>query len=292
MDGFSDLVRLFHLRANVYHNAKICGNWLYSQGESSKTCFHVVTEGSCVLDVPGHLSTVLDVGDVVIFPREVPHTMYPATEVKGDQEVVAFHEAEGLDGTGMLCAQANFDHLGSHYLVDALPTVFVVRHDADQPWACHLKTLIMLESVNPSMASDTIINRLSEMLFIYAIRTYMQAENAPVGLLALYADSRLKQAIAALHQDIKFAWTVESLAKQANMSRTAFAEKFKAVSGWTPAQYLAWWRMQMAWQWLSEGRSVADVADSVGYQSEAAFSRAFQRQFQRTVGQVRRGVSV
>ncbi len=108
-------------------------------------------------------------------------------------------------------------------------------------------------------------------------------------MLALYGHPRLARVIAAVHQQPGRDWTLDAMASEAALSRTAFAETFKAVSGWTPGQYLTWWRMQLAWSLLSGGESTAEVAHRIGYQSEAAFSRAFQKMFQIAAGKVRRG---
>jgi len=93
-----------------------------------------------------------------------------------------------------------------------------------------------------------------------------------------------------MHQHPEQEWTLESLAAVAALSRTAFAETFKAVSGWTPGQYLTWWRMQLAWSLLQSGTKTAEVAHQVGYQSESAFSRVFQKMFAISAGKVRRGI--
>jgi transcriptional regulator GlxA family with amidase domain len=108
-------------------------------------------------------------------------------------------------------------------------------------------------------------------------------------MLACYGHPRLAQAISAMHQHPEQVWTLESLAKEAALSRTTFAETFKAVSGWTPGQYLTWWRMQLAWSLLTDGVSTAEVANKVGYKSESAFSRIFQKTFATSAGKVRRG---
>lgn len=289
MEALSDLIRLFRMHVEVYHNAQICGNWLYRESHLGDTSFHMVTKGECNLDVPGHLNTILNAGDLVIFPREIPHTMYPVGEEFEEQKVIPFSQVQGESGTGMLCGQASFDHTGSQYLIDALPKVFLVRFNEENEWVCNLIKMIMTESVNPNIASQAILNRLSELLFIYALRQHLIDHEGNLGILALYSEPRIQKAIAAIHSSPAHNWTLETLAKEANMSRTSFAEKFRQLSEWTPAKYLTWWRMQLAWSKLSQGDGSAEVADHVGYKSEAAFSRAFQKHFDISAGKVRRG---
>jgi len=108
-------------------------------------------------------------------------------------------------------------------------------------------------------------------------------------MLALYSDERIALAVAEIHRQPASEWRLEQLAKKAMMSRTVFSEKFKSLSGWTVGQYIAWWRMQLAWQQLRNGDAVANVADNVGYKSEAAFSRAFKKMFEVSPGKVRHG---
>ncbi len=289
MEALSELIKLFRMHVDVYHNAQICGNWLYRESHLGETCFHMVTKGECVLDVPGHLTTVLNYGDLVIFPREIPHTMHPLNKAPEEQFVIPFDEAKDIEGTGMLCAQACFDHQGSFNLLDAFPEVFLVRYKEENTWCNTLTHLIMEENENPTLASQAIVNRLSELLFIYALRQHLFDTDRAFSILALYADPRIQKAISAIHSSPATPWTLEMLASKAMMSRTAFAKKFKELSGWTPAKYVTWWRMQLAWAKLSEGMFSAEVSDLIGYKSEAAFSRAFVKHFAISAGKVRQG---
>ncbi|MGI9275516.1 MAG: AraC family transcriptional regulator [Endozoicomonas sp.] len=287
-DPFTQLIQLFRLEVEVYHNARICGDWAIQEHEPGMTCFHIVTEGRCYLDVPGYLSMTLSQGDLVIFPRELPHTMKQADGLSGKQQHLPFSESAGKKGTGMLCGRATFEHCGHRFLLDALPAVFIVKAAQSQHWLNALLLLIGSESHSPSMASTAVLNRLSEMLFVFALRQYLRDNPQESGLLGLYLHPRLRHAIQAIHTQPKKKWSLTELAGTCALSRTAFANTFKQVSGQTAMQYITWWRMQLAWSLLVLGDSVATVADQVGYQSEAAFARAFQRQFGQGAGAVRR----
>ena len=150
--------------------------------------------------------------------------------------------------------------------------------------------MIIHENIHSKPASKSIINRLSELLFTYALRQYLEENPDEVGMLAVYGDTRLVKVIRSIHEAPQNNWTLESLARVAGLSRTVFVETFKSVSGWTPGQYLIWWRMQLAWSLLRKGESVSQVAEKVGYQSESAFSRAFTKMFSISAGKVRRGL--
>ena len=297
-DAFSDLLQMLQLKVEIYHNAKVCGDWRINEHKLGATCFHLVTLGDCLLDVPGYIKTMLSCGDLVIFPKELTHSM---TSLALDNETktsdnnikqvhLPLHQAKSVEGTGMLCGEVTFHHKSSTLLLADLPPVFVLPKREDMPWMGFLGQMIMTESLSPNPASKTILDKLSEMLFTYALRQYLSENTDRIGLLALYGHERLTKAIYAIHRAPEKDWSLQAMADQALLSRTVFAETFKSVSGWTAGQYLTWWRMQLAWSKLSRGASVANTADFVGYRSESAFSRAFQKTFSVTAGQVRRGL--
>jgi len=288
-DGFSDVLRLLRLDVDIYHNAKVCGQWRIDEHTLGATCFHIVTLGSCYLEVPGYLDCQLDYGDLVIFPRELVHNMLPQNSLTGDQQHLDFVSSKNIQGTGLLCGEIRFQHTASQSLLDALPAVFIIRYAQSHYWLEALLKMIVYENNHPAAATKAIINHLSELLFTYAIRQYVTDNPDNAGMLAIYSHPRLAKVIQAIHQQPEKNWTLESMAKTALMSRSSFADFFKAASGWTAGQYLSWWRMQLAWSSLAAGESVSQVADKIGYQSEAAFSRAFQKMFATTAGDVRRG---
>lgn len=290
IDAFSQLLHLLKLDASLYFNAKVCGNWRINEHTLEATCFHMVTIGSCKLDVPGQFSGVLNRGDLVIFPRELPHTMMPLEPQLGAQEWFDYSVADGLDGTGMMCGEMRFQHKGSRYILDALPPVFVIRYDPHNDWLRSLLEMIVAENMRGGPASKVLLDKLSELLFTYALRQHLIDHPGEVGMLAIYGHPRLARAANALHQHPELEWTLDSMADIAALSRTSFAETFKAVSGWTPGQYLTWWRMQLAWSLLRDGETLAEVANRVGYKSESAFSRVFQKTFSISAGKVRRGI--
>lgn len=290
-DAFSQILHLLKLDASVYFNAKVCGNWRITEHTLEATCFHMVTVGSCVLDVPGHFNGVLNSGDLVIFPRELAHSMVPTKPQTGEQGWFDYSVKQGMDGTGLLCGEMRFQHKGSRFILDALPPVFVIRYDASNTWLRSLLEMIVAENTCVSPASKALLDKLSELLFTYALRQHLTEHPGEVGMLAIYGHPRLAQVLNAIHQRPDYEWTLESMAKEAALSRTTFIDTFKSASGWTPGQYLTWWRMQLAWSMLRNGDSTAEVANSVGYKSEAAFSRIFQKTFSTLAGKVRRGLS-
>jgi AraC-like DNA-binding protein len=136
----------------------------------------------------------------------------------------------------------------------------------------------MRESGSARAGRDNILARMSELMFVEAIRRYIETlPPAQTGWLAGLSDPVVGQALAALHGEPAAAWTVESLAREVGVSRSVLADRFAEMVGQPPMQYLALWRMQLASRLLLEGGVVAAVAAAVGYESEAAFSRAFKK---------------
>jgi AraC family transcriptional regulator, activator of mtrCDE len=288
MDAFSELLQIIRLNVCVYHNAMVCGNWRINETELGVTCFHMVTIGTCKLDVPGHLNKILAVGDLVIFPKEIAHSMEPLSAFQGPQRHTTYCDMSASEGTGMLCGAVRFQHRASNQLLAALPPVFIISNDEACDWLKPIVGLIVNESLKNDAAANVIIDRLAELLFMHALRHFIVTNPDQLGVMALYKHPKLSLAINAFHKQPSNVWTLDSLAKCAAQSRTQFAKKFREVSGWTPMEYVTWWRMQLAWAYLQQGDSVAITAGKIGYQSESSFLRAFKTTFDISAGQVRR----
>lgn len=291
-DVLSDILHLLNLDVDIYHNAKVCGDWRIDEHKLGATCFHIVTLGNCEMHIPNTESVILNHGDLVIFPRELTHHILPTEPLIGEQQHLSFTEAQSISGTGLLCGEVLFKHKGSHFLLDQFPPFFIIKNTDNNHWLKAIVDMIIFENINNQPASKSIINRLSELLFTYAIRQHLKDKPDESGILRIYNNSHLTKAVQCIHKNPEKNWTLENLAKEAGCSRTLFAESFKSVSGWTPGQYLVWWRMQIAWSLLNRGELVSQVAEKVGYQSESSFSRAFSKMFSITAGKVKRnGIS-
>ncbi|MFT5421289.1 MAG: AraC-like DNA-binding protein [Candidatus Endobugula sp.] len=291
----NDVMRLFRIKAEVYHNAKVCGDWLIQESHLGQTCFHMPTQGSCLLRIPGQDEQRLNTGDLVIFPQEIPHSMCPSQPCEGPQQHLPYTANE--TGTGMICGRMLFSHDGFKHVLAALPSVMIIRYDESNPWLAPMLRLIISESYRDDGTQSLVLDRLSELIFLFALRHHVEQDyseqgsaeqnSEKVGMLALYSNASLSHALTAIHRSPSQHWTVATLAEHCFMSRTRFSTRFKQCSGWTPMQYLTWWRMQIAWSLLAEGKSIALVADKVGYLSESAFSNAFKKVFGLRAGKVK-----
>lgn len=288
VEAFCDLLSVIRLNVYIYHNAMVCGNWRLHEKELGITCFHMVTLGSCKMEVPGYLNTTLNAGDLVIFPKEIAHTMEPLQKGLEAQVHLPYTQASAIDGAGMLCGEVRFQHRASKQLLAALPPVFIIPNDEGCNRLGPIAKLLLEESVSAAVGSNVFIDRLSEIVFMYALRHYVVTHPGQAGVLSLYAHPRLSIAINLMHKKPEQDWTLEALAKHSAQSRTQFVKAFREVSGLTPMEYLTWWRMQLAWVYLSEGNSVYSVTEKIGYKSESSFLRAFKKTFEVTAGQVRK----
>lgn len=287
MDAFVDLIRRTRLTARVYHNALICGDWQLNEYHPGTCCFHMVTSGQCRMRL-GTEETLLHRGDMVFFPREIAHKMLPVVVLHGPQQHLAYDDENAKDGTGILCGAIYFDHPSASQLLDALPVFCVIPASTNQSWSKPLYDLIIAECYSPSLASSVILDRLSELIFMQCLQYLIQQSPLEHSLLSIYTHPQLTRVITAIHDEPQFAWTLESLAQKANMSRTQFAKVFRDTSGWTPMQYITWWRMQIAVDLLRNGDSFGKICDAIGYQSEAAFQRSFKQVMGMSPGKYRR----
>jgi AraC-like DNA-binding protein len=241
-------------------------------------------------------------GEIVLLPHNTAHafgselipTPVPAREViqvPKEGGLARIVHGGGGETTQLLCGFLGTD-TPFNPLLSALPPVLKlnVRSTASGAWIESSFRFAASQIAAGHLGSTTVIAKLSELLFVEAVSQYVASLPAERrGWLAGLRDPQIGRALSMLHARPTEAWTAEALALEVDMSRSSFAERFSSVVGQPPMQYLALWRMHMAAQSLREGhRSVAQVGASIGYESEAAFSRAFKRQFGESPGSWRK----
>jgi len=230
--------------------------------------------GDCFLLAPGSSYTLRD------NPRTRPRSFCEVAPKNGSQVI---EYGGGGAPTTIISGWFRFCATCVKPLTRLLPPLILVRADQAQSLALHT-TLSMLasEMAEPAPGAGLIVNRLADLLFIHSIRAYIesQLESRKSGLLRAIFDRQIGVALKSMHEKVEHPWTVESLAAACGMSRSAFAVRFKELVGETPLEYLTSWRMQKATGLLHKGdKKLFEVAKSVGYDSDAAFSKAFKRVF-------------
>lgn len=293
MDILNDVLKTLRLSSKVFLHAKFCEQWVIDiEPLNLQVSFHVIAHGGCWLHTPDMKPAELHAGDLVICLRNTPHYVNYNSDLPPDDLPRNTPAEEGADGkqTTLICGQCEFLQYFWNPILEVLPNimVFPTADSAGSNLATVINLMIM-EVESAGECSNAIIDRLSDILFIEAIRTYMQKNRNDRGYIATLKDPKLSRALTSFHKQPGNNWTVQTLSEEAGMSRSAFADKFKQMLDMSPMEYVGGWRMQQAYDALTSGnQSVMQIADDCGYQSEAAFRKAFKKQFGIGPGSARR----
>ncbi|GAB2898869.1 AraC family transcriptional regulator [Paraburkholderia jirisanensis] len=315
MDAVSDVLRFVRLSGAVYLNGEFTAPWcLYGQTDTPLreyfmpgllphservVSYHLITEGRCwawLPDEPGAALQV-DAGELLVVPQGEAHVMASARDlppVQGSEllanplraspgDVLRVHYGGGGDATRMLCGFLACDESFNNPVLAALPRMFKIdmRNDPHSAWLESSLKFAAIEAAQWRAGSATVLARLSELLFVEAVRRCIDALPPDrKGWLAAVGDRFVGRALAVMHAQPAHCWTVDELARKVGLSRSALAQRFSELLGQPPMQYLASWRLMIAAQELVNGtKTLAAIAEQIGYESEAAFNRAFKREF-------------
>ena len=306
MDVLSEVLKVVKLQGAMFYNGEFSSQWSLcspasqaiaphlAPGAGHVMIYHLLTEGHASARLLDGESVALDAGDLVIFPHGDPHIIengLPAKTVDMAKELGRL-VTQGLklsrfggggEVTRFICGFMACEPKLSQVFLSGLPPIFKVsiRNDNSGRW---LESSIRF-SVNEADASraggEAVLSKLSEVLFVETLRTYI-AHLPPeqTGWLAGARDPEVGKTLALMHRNPSHPWTLASLAKDVGVSRSVLAERFRHYLNETPIAYLTRWRLQLGAQMLaSTSYSVAQIAPEVGYESEAAFNRAFKREF-------------
>ena len=304
-DVLSDVLRAVRLTGAVYFDFELSSPWVAQAPPSREIAatvmpgaervieYHLIARGACWAEVVGQPPIRLNEGDFIVFPQGDAHVLSSAPGMRATPDMSMFARPTtplplvyevgggGPERARIICCFLGCDERPFNPLLAALPTVIhlsAAGHEAATGWLAMLLNSAVRESGSARAGSENILARLSELMFVEALRRYIEAlPPAQTGWLAGLRDPVVGQALAAIHARPTETWTVERLARLAGVSRSVLAERFTEMVGQPPMHYLALWRMQLASRLLAEGGQVASVAAAVGYESEAAFSRAFKR---------------
>jgi AraC-like DNA-binding protein len=254
--------------------------------------YHLVTEGPCWGGVVGEEPLRLEVGDFIVFPQGDAHVLSSSPGMRGATSIDTYRRPPGAQlpfslrdaggggpRTQLVCGFLGCDARPFNPLLATLPRTIRVSTREGGGWLESLARLAVTESNGARNGGEAVLARASELMFVEVLRRYL-ASLPPehTGWLAGLRDPFVGKALALLHDRPAEPWTVESLAKESALSRSALAERFTHLVGEAPMQYLTRWRMQLAATLLrTRNVSVFEAAMEVGYASEAAFSRAFKK---------------
>jgi AraC-like DNA-binding protein len=307
VDVLSEVLKAVKLQGAMFYNGEFSSPWslcspasrsvgaYLAPGSGHVIIYHLLTEGHASARLLDGERIALDAGDLVIFPHGDPHIIEngPPTKTVDLAKELARIVANRLkiarfggggEVTKFICGFMACDPQLSQVFLSGLPPVFKVsiRNDASGRW---LENSIRF-SVNEADASraggEAVLARLSEVLFVETLRAYIaHLPPGQTGWLAGARDAEVGKTLALMHRNPAQPWTIASLAKAAGVSRSLIAERFRHYLNESPMAYLTRWRLQLGAQMLtSTSHPVAQIAYEVGYESEAAFNRAFKREFE------------
>lgn len=308
-DVLSDVLKTIRLSGAIFFDVSASNPWVAEAPPAASIAakvmpgsqhvmeYHVITSGSGwaeLLDVD-EAPVQLAPGSVIMFPLGDRHVLSSELRMRAKPDVAILDRLEknesppfylekfggGPDETRLICGFIGCDILPFNPVLQALPRMVHIPdgYTRSGGWLKSLINAIMHESHGQRPGAQSVLSKLSELLFIEVVRSYMESlPDGETGWLAALADPRTGSAIRMLHKNPARAWTLEELAKDTGVCRTILVNRFTEYLGVAPMTYLINWRMQLAARMLSDQRmTISKTASAVGYESEAAFSRAFKR---------------
>ena len=308
-DTLSDVLNAVRLKGAVFFDVEASAPWVAEALPARRIAsailpesehvmeYHVITSGGCWASLIGHeIPPVwLEAGDVVAFPQGDAHIMSSAPGMRGDPgpdasilpgEGAQLPVLMNLDGGGedrvhLVCGFLGCDSRPFNPLLEALPPILHIKSSgsAHSSWLNEFTRFAVMEANEKRMGGSGILSKLGELMFAELVRRYVESlPDDSRGWLGGLRDRAVGRALNLMHAEPRRDWTLMDFAKEAGLSRSAFAERFSGFVGMPPMQYLQKWRLQIAAsRLLGSGASIGTVAADVGYESEAAFSRAFKR---------------
>jgi len=336
-DTLSDVLRAVRLRGAVFYYVSCRDQWAAEAPPADEIAaavmpgsdhvieYHMIAKGGGWAAVSGTAPVRLAAGDIVMFPQGDAHVMSSApglqprrldanwvfeSRLQPKPVPISYHHGVEQPGavtpieeadTVLVCGFIGCDLRPFNPLIASLPRLLHIPAAAAGSWLGHVIAQAAEESIRPAPGSDALLARVSEMMFVDAVRRYVSSSpDLSRGWLAGLNDRFVGRALSLLHEKPAEPWTVDELSRQVGLSRSALHERFVQLLGQAPMQYLTQWRMQVAAGLLrGSSASVASIALDVGYDSEAAFARAFKRSvgqppaaWRRTVGKTGQGGAV
>jgi AraC-like DNA-binding protein len=304
VDPLGEALHFLRMSGTFYSRGEYTAPWgLALPPMTGFLTFHVVMSGECWLAVEGAEPRLLQPGDLALVPHGEGHLMaselgVPATglfdlprEMMSERYEFLRHGGGGAM-TSLVCGAVRFDHPSAYQLIKLLPRMITIEA-ASSPqvdWIQSTVRFMAMEAQEMRPGGEAVITRLADILVIQAIRSWIEQDPAAqTGWLGALRDRQIGRAISLIHRDPARKWTVASLAAEVAMSRSAFAARFTELVREPVRHYLARWRMHQALTWLKEEDAVlSEMAARLGYESEAAFSRAFKRFIGVSPGAIRR----
>lgn len=308
MDALTDILRTIRLHTSTYFCSNFNTQWGMNIPNGKAGLFHALIEGQCWLELPNSDRAILiNEGDIVAFPTGGEHRISHApgaNTLKADQVVEQintgnnpfFHAQDDLEPSPenvwntLLCGAFEYDSSFKHPFIKDLPCfIHLIKSETPElEWLRSLVYILSRESRVESPGSNVMADRLTEVLFIQLLRTHMGKSQQESNYLSALSDQKIGKALNLIHSEETAELSVDTLAQQVSLSRSAFSERFNRLVGEAPKPYLQRWRLEKAKRSLRENAmSTYAIALQAGYSSEAAFSKAFKLKFGDSPGKFR-----
>ena len=295
MDSLAEVLQDLRLSTSFFARSELKAPWGLAFSVNDGPHFHMIVTGQCFLRINNeHIH--LKAGDLVLLPHADNHQLADSPESAaipllalpseriGQNAALLHYGGDGVAAL-LICGGVSFAGPIVHPLLNLLPHVLLLRREELEGEYTWLDTTLTL------MGAEA-LSHLADILVLQSIRAWLERdENRQTGWLGALSDVDIGRALVLMHRHAEEAWTVASLAREVNLSRSVFAERFSRLVGVPPMQYLTRWRMSLASSWLREQHmSASEAAHRLGYSSEAAFSRAFKQHFHVPPGSLQRGM--
>ena len=315
MDALSEILRVIKLDSAIYFNAELSEPWCLASPEAATLAralvrgsahiiiYHLLCEGRAYAQLHDGEPVALAAGDIVTFPHGHRHLLGSGSRVTPidvgatlpgvlERGLALLHVGGGGAPSRFICGFLACDPQFSQTFLGGLPPLVKVniRDDPSGQWLENSLRFSVTEAANREAGSGAMLTKLSEAVFTETIRRYVRGlPDGQTGWLAGARDAEVGKALTLLHRRHAHPWTVAELAREAGLSRTVFSERFRHFLGETPMAYLTRWRLRLGARALAAtSHSVAGIASEVGYESEAAFNRAFKREYGQPPARYRR----
>lgn len=302
IDVLDDVLNTIRLNGAVYFQRTFSGDWGFETLSTPFKKFNIIAEGQSWLRADFLKEPIpLHSGDIVAFPHGAPYRIsatptsacLPIDDTLSRRTATPVLESEEQNVTTLIFGHIEFTRDFSHPFMQDIPELIHVRAEADNDlsWLHSVADLIVTETRNLSPGSRSVIKRLAEVLHLYTLRAHMMRQEGVGSFPLVYNAPAIYQSLQLIHNNIAQDWTLDQLAREVHLSRTVFATRFKSILGMPPMRYITLWRMEKAREQLEiTADPIIAIALRVGYGSEAAFSRAFQRAFDETPGRYRQHI--
>ncbi len=304
MDALSEVLKVLHFNSAIFFKARFTAPWCFASPQAEAVAkrvnagsqrllfYHFFVDGACTVKLDDLPALELRAGDIILFPHGDAHTM-GSSGTDGPGPLLDVHsllrekpDELQLGGGGVptrvICGYLSCDPILCRPLLQALPRVVTVAlRDDRTDWIERSFVYAVAEAAGTEPGGEGVLAKLSEVLVVETLRRYISSmPDSQTGWLAGLRDRAVGKCLASMHEKPAHPWTIDGLAREASTSRSVLAEKFTHYVGQSPMQYLTRWRMAIASNLLRRSAlNMLQIALEVGYETDAAFSRAFKREF-------------